>query len=361
MQFANQRGLLNSSLAAQAAQTAMLDSAVPLAQQDARTFAEAAGQITDIEGRAGLQDAALGTDVSKFNVSETNVTNRFNAESLNQAGAFNANAANTSIQNFLERESRRLLQDDAQLFTAEQNQADRELRNYLQERQFDFQGSENALDRELQEKLQQNDQAFRSSEAQLDRNFQSTERALDRSLQTSEAALDRSLSQLLSNDRIAFETWSQEMLRYGMLLKTNCSVILIDIGGTSNSVYGHVLDNGKHCADHVDPNLNAAQKQAAIQNVMDLATSTPALVSQRSAGMNRDTQNELPEGVEATAYTDPEALLEMRSIQKLITGLAHLVVSMLAHHPTWIIPPEVGTEVSEGIELLTNQRQVRYT
>ena len=126
---------------AAAAQTAMLDSAVPLAQQDARTFAEAAGQITDIEGRAGLQDAALGTDVSKFNVSETNVTNRFNAESLNQAGAFNANAANTSIQNFLERESRRLLQDDAQLFTAEQNQADRELRNYLQERQFDFQAA----------------------------------------------------------------------------------------------------------------------------------------------------------------------------------------------------------------------------
>ena len=356
MQFANQRGLLNSSLAAQAAQTAMLDSAVPLAQQDARTFAEAAGQITDIEGRAGLQDAALGTDVSKFNVSETNVTNRFNAESLNQAGAFNANAANTSIQNFLERESRRLLQDDAQLFTAEQNQADRELRNYLQERQFDFQGSENALDRELQEKLQQNDQAFRSSEAQLDRNFQSTERALDRSLQTSEAALDRSLSQLLSNDRIAFETWSQENAQTWNAaqnaLQREFDRYRVD-AQTASTVMFSTMESIAQI--YADPNLNATQKQAAIQNVMDLATSTPALVSQITAGMNRDTQNTLPDGVDATAYTDPEALLGDAFDPEANYWIGPFGSQYGAsHHPTWIIPPEAGTEVSQGIELLTN-------
>ena len=356
MQFANQRGLLNSSLAAQAAQTAMLDSAVPLAQQDARTFAEAAGQITDIEGRAGLQDAALGTDVSKFNVSETNVTNRFNAESLNQAGAFNANAANTSIQNFLERESRRLLQDDAQLFTAEQNQADRELRNYLQERQFDFQGSENALDRELQEKLQQNDQAFRSSEAQLDRNFQSTERALDRSLQTSEAALDRSLSQLLSNDRIAFETWSQENAQTWNAaqnaLQREFDRYRVD-AQTASTVMFSTMESIAQI--YADPNLNATQKQAAIQNVMDLATSTPALVSQITAGMNRDTQNTLPDGVDATAYTDPEALLGDAFDPEANYWIGPFGSQYGAsHHPTWIIPPEAGAEVSQGIELLTN-------
>ena len=367
MQFANQRGLLNSSLAAQAAQTAMLDAAVPIAQQDARTFAEAAGQITDIEGRAGLQDAALGTDVSKFNVSETNVTNRFNAESLNQAGAFNANAANTSIQNFLQREAARLLQDDQQLFTAQQNQADRELRNYLQERQFDFQGSENALDRDLQEKLQQNDQVFRASEsqldrdfrsgeAQLDRDFQSTERALDRDLQTSEAALDRTLSQLLSNDRIAFETWSQENAQVWNAtqnqLQRDFDRYRVD-AQTASTVMFSTMESIAQI--YADPNLNAAQKQAAIQNVMDLATSTPALVSQITAGMNRDTQNELPEGVDATAYTDPEALLGDAFDPEANYWIGPFGSQYgAAHHPTWIIPPEAGTEVSQGIELLTN-------
>lgn len=367
LQFANQRGLLNSSLAAQAAQTAMLDAAVPLAQQDARTFAEAAGQITDIEGRAGLQDAALGTDVSKFNVSETNVTNRFNAESINQAGAFNANAANTSLQNFLQREAARLLQDDAQLFTAQQNAADRELRNYLQERQFDFQSSENALDRELQERLQQNDQEFRAGESQLqrdfvsgesalDRDFQSTERALDRSLQTSEAALDRALSQMLSDDRIAFERWSQQNAQdwnaTQNALQREFDRYRVD-AQTSSTVMFSTMESIAQI--YADPNLTATQKQAAIRNVMDLATSTPALISQITAGMNRDTQNELPEGVDATAYTDPEALLGDSFDPDANYWIGPFGSQYGAsHHPSWIIPPDPDAAVTQAIELITN-------
>jgi len=356
LQFANQRGLLNSSIAAQASQQAAIDAALPIAQQDARTFAEAAGQVTDIEGRSALQDAALGTEISRFNVSEENVTNRFNAESLNQAGAFNANAANTAIQNFLQREAARLLQDDQQLFTAQQNQADRELRNYLQERQFDFQGSENALDRELQERLQENDQEFRSGESALDRSFQAGERALDRTLQTSEAALDRALSQMLSNDRIAFEEWSQtnaqEWNAAQNELQREFDRYRVDAQTASTVMYSTMESIAQIYAD---PNLTATQKQNAIRNVLSLANSTPALVSQITAGMQQDRQNELPEGVDATAYTNPEALLGDAFDPEANYWIGPFGSQYgAAHHPTWIIPPEEGAEVSQGIELLTN-------
>ena len=356
LQFANQRGLLNSSIAAQASQQAAIDAALPIAQQDARTFAEAAGQVTDIEGRSALQDAALGTEISRFNVSEENVTNRFNAESLNQAGAFNANAANTAIQNFLQREAARLLQDDQQLFTAQQNQADRELRNYLQERQFDFQGSENALDRELQERLQKNDQEFRSGESALDRSFQAGERALDRTLQTSEAALDRALSQMLSNDRIAFEEWSQtnaqEWNAAQNALQREFDRYRVDAQTASTVMYSTMESIAQIYAD---PNLNATQKQNAIRNVLSLANSTPALVSQITSGMQRDRQNELPEGVDETAYTNPEALLGDAFDPEANYWIGPFGSQYgAAHHPTWIIPPEEGAEVSQGIELITN-------
>ena len=367
LQFANRRGLLNSSIGAEAAQAAMLDQALPIAQQDARTFAEAAAQTTDLEGRAGLQDAALGTDVSKFNVSETGVTNRFNATSLNEAGAFNASQANASIQNFLQREAARLLQDDQQLFTAEQNAADRELRNYLQERQFDFQGSENALDRDLQFKLQENDQVFKSSESQLDRSFQSTERGLDRSFQAGESALDRSLTategaanralqSMLQTDRIAFETWSQENSQLWNAaqneLQREFDRYRVDAQTASTVMYSTMESIA---SIYADPNLTVAQKQNAIRNVMDSANAMPALVNQISAGMNRDTQNTLPDGAEATVYTNPEALLG-----NAYDPEANYWIGPYGRqygqqsHPSWIIPPAQDSQQAQVIEQIVN-------
>ena len=356
MQFANQRGLLNSSLAAQAAQTAMLDSAVPLAQQDARTFAEAAGQITDIEGRAGLQDAALGTDVSKFNVSETNVTNRFNAESLNQAGAFNANAANTSIQNFLERESRRLLQDDAQLFTASKIKL---IENYETTCKSDNSTSKAAKTPWTESSKKSCNRTIRHSEAQkrslIETFNQLKERLIDRCRQVRRRWIDRFLNCFLTIE-LRLKHGHRKMRRLGTLLRTRFSVSLIGIEWTLKTASTVMFSTMESIAQiYADPNLNATQKQAAIQNVMDLATSTPALVSQITAGMNRDTQNTLPDGVDATAYTDPEALLGDAFDPEANYWIGPFGSQYGAsHHPTWIIPPEAGAEVSQGIELLTN-------
>ena len=182
LQAANRRGLLNSSIAAQAAEQAMIDSALPIAQQDAATYSQAARQNQDALNRAALQDASLGTNVDIFNVGEANTTARFNAEAANRAGLqdaqiasqvsmfnvgednqtarfnadaqdraalqdaqlatqtsqFNASEQNTAIQNFLNREQQRFLQDDQQAFQSAENAADRVLQSMLSKDRIAF-------------------------------------------------------------------------------------------------------------------------------------------------------------------------------------------------------------------------------
>lgn len=116
--LSNRRGLLNSSLAVGSAQDAVLKNAMPLAQQDAATHANAetfnatAKNTADQFGAAAgntkeLTNAQLGTNVSLSNATEANKTSQFNtnldantsqfnATSANQAGAFKADAANTA-------------------------------------------------------------------------------------------------------------------------------------------------------------------------------------------------------------------------------------------------------------------------
>ena len=309
LQYANQRGLLNSSIAAQAAQQAMIDAAIPIAQQDARTYAEAAGQITDIEGRAALQDAQLGTNVSMFNVGEDNVTNRFNAESKNRAGEFNANAANVAIQNFLQREAARDLQDDAQLFTAEQNEADRNLRNYMQERQFNFTSAENVLDREFQDALQENERSFRSAEA----------------------ALDRELSQLQADQRITFEKWSQENNQTWNAaqneLQREFDKYRTD-AQTASTVLFATMENIAEI--QADPNLTRSQKEIAIANVMNMANSMPSLLARIDAGMTQQRETTDPDNYDVNGTWIGDGL------------------------PTWVKPPAEDADVTQSPEVLTN-------
>lgn len=116
--LSNRRGLLNSSIAVGSAQDAVLKNAMPLAQQDAATHANAetfnatAKNTADQFGAAAgntkeLTNAQLGTNVSLSNATEANKTSQFNtnldantsqynATSANQAGAFRADAANAA-------------------------------------------------------------------------------------------------------------------------------------------------------------------------------------------------------------------------------------------------------------------------
>ena len=89
-QFAAGRGLLNSSMAAGAAQGAAIERALPIAQQDAGTFANSAQFNADAGNRVGM----------------------FNADSQNLAGRFNADASNDMAKTNFQAEQQRNIQSE---------------------------------------------------------------------------------------------------------------------------------------------------------------------------------------------------------------------------------------------------------
>lgn len=72
-QVANQRGLLNSSIAAGAGEAAAIDAALPIAVADANVY-----------GTAARENQAAGNRALEFGAGESNVNARQNAEAINQ-------------------------------------------------------------------------------------------------------------------------------------------------------------------------------------------------------------------------------------------------------------------------------------
>lgn len=81
----NQRGLLNSSMAVKAGQSALYDYALPIATSDAATF-----------GNAEKYNADAANQMSQFNTTASNTAAQFGAAAANQAALANATAENTA-------------------------------------------------------------------------------------------------------------------------------------------------------------------------------------------------------------------------------------------------------------------------
>jgi hypothetical protein len=73
MQTANQRGLLNSSIAAGAGENAVIQSALPIAQSDAATYSNAAAANQGAQNTAGQFNAGNATSVNLANTGALNV------------------------------------------------------------------------------------------------------------------------------------------------------------------------------------------------------------------------------------------------------------------------------------------------
>lgn len=111
LQQANQRGLLNTNLAAESAQAAAIKAALPIAQQDADTFRQAglsnAGWENetrrlnaDIYNRRDMQNNAMTNDAGKFNASEANTSSRLASELASRERiSQDTLASNTAIAN----------------------------------------------------------------------------------------------------------------------------------------------------------------------------------------------------------------------------------------------------------------------
>ncbi len=104
-QRANARGLLNSSMAVTAGESAALDAALPIAQQDARTHFANDQQNLAYQNEQAKLNGANETDVAKFNANSGNEMGRYNADSLMKRDQYNAgfeqeaNLTNAAAQN----------------------------------------------------------------------------------------------------------------------------------------------------------------------------------------------------------------------------------------------------------------------
>lgn len=125
MMQANERGLINSSMAVGAGQAAVMDRAIDMGRQDASTYAQSA---------------------------------QFNADADNRNAMFNAGQGNQWATNQLDRDFKSTQAGLDRTFTASQSGLDR-----------DFKGTQAGLDR-----------AFNAGQSALDMDFQGTQAALER-------------------------------------------------------------------------------------------------------------------------------------------------------------------------------------
>jgi len=118
LQTAARRGLLNSTISAQAAMGSMVDKALPLAQQDAATATQLAQSAADRETQVSGLNAQLGTDVSKFNAQQLNEAEKINAQMQTAVSQGNAQAYNAAQQQLADLQTRADLTHADQTFRA---------------------------------------------------------------------------------------------------------------------------------------------------------------------------------------------------------------------------------------------------
>jgi hypothetical protein len=179
-QQANSRGLLNSSMAAEAGTAAMIDRAVPIANADANVYDTRARSNAD----AGNQALSLGANIAAQ-------MNLQRGSQVFQAGESALDRSQQSGENALDRAERSELQALQQKFQSGEAALDRTQQSRLQELQQKFQGGESALDRAQQTALQQSQQQFQSGESALDRAERGELQRLQQQFQADQSSLDR--------------------------------------------------------------------------------------------------------------------------------------------------------------------------
>lgn len=327
LQQGAQRGLLNSNLAVESAQGAMIDRAQPFAINDAATYFNTAESNMKAQNNAELQNARLSTETNIFNTSERNAFTTAQASLDSSAAQANAAARNSALNNFLDRENQVFLQESAQAFTAAENAADRTLKETLQTDMLAAASFENALDRSQQTKLQDDAQAYGAEQNELNRDLQLTMQnnqisaaasqqaaslGAQASMQASALgaqasmqaasfanALEMQTNQydqqiIMQENQNAFTAAQNELAIEAQVNQTNsqnASAIMLGTMQGVTSIYS-------------DPNLSSTEKQAATVNVLNIATSMPQLLNVVAGGTSAG-QEPPADTVEETPTWDP--------------------------------------------------------
>jgi len=220
-----QRGLVNSSMAAGASTAAMIDRALPMAQQDANAYQQASQDNMNAVNQAGqfnsseINKFGLQTGQQKFEAEQAAINRQFQTSERTGAQAF-ASSLETAKQNFtaaqaqLDRaqqtaladksiDAQQALQTAQQNFSAAQAALDRTQQTSLQQGQQSFQAVQSALDRTQQSTLQAGQQQFQAGQAALDRAQQTSLQTVQQNFQSAQAALDRAQQVALADKSVA--------------------------------------------------------------------------------------------------------------------------------------------------------------
>jgi hypothetical protein len=282
----NGRGLINSSMAIEAGQAAMLDKALPMAQQDAASL-----------NQADSDNMAATNNAGQFN---TGAKNQFGLQGNDQFFTANENASNRAAQAQLAAMQISAAHDEAlanRQFQTTENQANRSFQSAESLANQKFQTSENQAGRsftaeqnaaqlkaqQLQQQIQQDFQAKLQtlSDATAD-GRQARALASQEALQKlQEAGVTNRFDQQQALDSAQFDASQAAQVRAAAAQQANT---LEQMGYSSKLATAAVPANFAASTavatnDRVnsilsDPNLDAAARQAAVDNVVANSNAT---------------------------------------------------------------------------------------
>lgn len=113
LQKANARGLLNSSIAVGAGQSALYDAATPMATQDAAMHGKSADSNATAQNAVNAQNSQLETNVSLNNAATKNAADQFNASQSNDILKLNLDSATKTNLTNIEANYKTLMQTSA--------------------------------------------------------------------------------------------------------------------------------------------------------------------------------------------------------------------------------------------------------
>jgi hypothetical protein len=110
-QAANGRGLLNSSMAIQAGQAAVMDRAMPIAQYDAGANTNVLATNQANTQQTNVFNAGQTQDVNKFNANNQQQNSQFNASEANKTSIVNASESNKVLAQMMDAQNKMQLAD----------------------------------------------------------------------------------------------------------------------------------------------------------------------------------------------------------------------------------------------------------
>lgn len=259
----SQRGLVNSSMAQGAGVAAMIDRAMPMAQQDANTYNAVASE-----------NMTAGNRANEFNAGQLNQFSLQKGSQDFQAGQADLDRAQQTNIAGMNIEAQRAQQLSQQNFQGQQAALDRQQQTALQMSQQEFQSAQQGIQNDFNMRLQQlqeSGQDFRQA-----RDIASRESLVKLEQMGIQNRFDQELA--LKSSQFNIEQYNRERLqimqnqneldKLGLQIKANNAQIptsfAANISNTAMSGVNAILSDG---------NLSPDAKKAAIANLVQYANS----------------------------------------------------------------------------------------